>query len=95
MNMKEEAIGNVAGNVVKNIKNTIDTLDIGKAIKKQTGHTNIREPKKQTAVNPILWSEYNYPPLLRLYHYQEEGIREPTLGVIKKMKLAANLIVIC
>ena len=46
MNIKDEAIGNVAGNVVKNIKSTMNTLDIGKAIKKQTGVTNIREPKK-------------------------------------------------
>mmetsp|Transcript_22971 Transcript_22971/g.35457 ORF Transcript_22971/g.35457 Transcript_22971/m.35457 type:complete len:94 (+) Transcript_22971:126-407(+) len=38
------------------------------------------------------WHNYNTPPLLRLYHYQTKGIKEPTLGVITKMKLAADLI---
>lgn len=47
-------------------------------------------------MNPIEFHNYNYPPLIRLYHYpkKEQGIKEPAKSLIKKMCLAANLIVV-
>ena len=48
-----------------------------------------------TKLNPIEFHNYNYPPLIRLYHYPKngEGLKEPVRSLIKKMCMAANFIV--
>ena len=53
-----------------------------------------KESKKSKTVNPIEWNDYNYQPVLRLYHYQTNGVKEPTLGIIIKMRWCADLIII-
>ena len=67
----ETAIQNLGSNITKNFKN------LGNTLKNQTGHvSNIMDahdqPNKQ---NPIEWHNFNYPPLIRLYHYQTTGIK--------------------
>ena len=77
---------------MKNIRN------IGNVIKNQTGLTDIEvqeaHDKSNSSVNPIEFHNFNYPPCLRLYHYQTTNIKSPALGVIKKMRLAADLVFI-
>jgi len=48
-----------------------------------------------TKLNPIEFHNYNYPPLIRLYHYPKngDGLKEPARNIVKKMCLAANLII--
>ena len=89
MNIKEEKVMNV----INTVKNSINIQD---AIKKQAGKASskYRENSVSKTVNPIEWNDYNYPPMLRLYHYQTNGVKEPTLGIIVKMKWCADLIII-
>lgn len=71
-------IGNALKGDLTNNFNNSDTNQIG-------------DPKN---ISPIEWNDYNYPPVLRLYHYQTSGIKSKTLSVIKKMRVAADLIFI-
>ena len=41
---------------------------------------------------PINWQNYNYPPLIRLVHYSTDSLRQPHLGLAKKMHACALLI---
>lgn len=50
--------------------------------------------KKNADYNPIEWNNYNYPPIIRLYHFQTNGVSQPALGVIMKMRIAADLIIL-
>ena len=58
-------------NVIKSVKN------IGTTLKNQTGQiTTIMDAHDRAdTVNPIEWNNYNYPPIIRLYHYQTNGIK--------------------
>ena len=62
-------------------------------LRQKVGQTK-NEIDTSNAHSPIEWHVYNYPPLLRLYHYQEHGIKQHTIDVIRKMKLAANIIML-
>ena len=52
-------------NVIRSVKN------FGTTLKNQTGQiTTIMDAHDRAdTVNPIEWSNYNYPPIVRLYHY--------------------------
>ena len=41
---------------------------------------------------PINWQNYNYPPIIKIVHYSTDQLREPHLGVAKKMHACALLI---
>jgi hypothetical protein len=41
---------------------------------------------------PINWQNYNYPPLIRLVHYSTDYLRQPHLGLAKKIHACAILV---
>ena len=45
-------------------------------------------------VGPINWRIYNYPPLLRLIHYSTDELRQPFIGLAKRMHICALAIVV-
>ena len=81
-------------------KATSAVTKIGNALKgndiQQPGLGGITDAHAQVGkLNPIEFHNYNYPPLIRLYHYPKngEGLKEPAKSLVKKMCLAANLII--
>lgn len=71
----EKAAGKTMGNLGQNISKNFNRL--GNTLKNQTGHvTNIMDAHdKPSKENPIEWHNFNYPPIIRLYHYQTNGIK--------------------
>ena len=91
MNIKTAVAMGKAQSVAKNIGNAIKSGEI-----QSTGISSITDAHASiTKVNPIEFHNYNYPPLIRLYHYPKNGVgvKEPAKGVLRKMCLAANLII--
>lgn len=90
MNIKTAQAVGKAQLAVKNIGNAFKGGDL------QTGISSITDAHQPvTKLNPIEFHNYNYPPLIRLYHYPKNGVgvKEPAKSLIKKMCLAANLII--
>ena len=44
--------------------------------------------------SPIVWTNYNFPPLLRLAHYSTVELKNPVLRTVKMMHAAAILIIV-
>ena len=63
MNIKEAAMGKAAVAVGKQYAN-----NISKAIKGEGG-IDLGIGNKQEKINPVDWHNYNYPPMIRLYHF--------------------------
>lgn len=87
MNIKTATAVGKASKAMESISNAISSGDVKGAI--TDAHQNANK------VNPIEFHNYNYPPLFRLYHYPKNGVgvKEPAKSIIKKMCIAANLIV--
>lgn len=75
----------------KNVMNQFAKQTVGKA-KEAIG---IEGPStQQSQEGPINWQNYNYPPLIRLVHYSTEHLKQPFLGLAKKMHACAILVII-
>ena len=73
----------------KNVMNQFAKQTVSKA-KESLGIESTQA--SQDSEGPINWQNYNYPPLIRLVHYSTENLRQPHLGVAKKMHACALLI---
>ena len=60
---------------------------MAEGLKAKTGVGTLKEEDKK-------WLDYNYPPLLRMFHYSTEELSPPTKSLAKKMHIAALIIVV-
>eukprot|EP00347_Sterkiella_histriomuscorum_P001124 403373235 len=44
--------------------------------------------------SPISWHNYNYPPVLKILHYSTDQLRQPFVGLAKRMHACAILILV-
>lgn len=75
----------------KQVVNQFAKQTIGKAIGLDSGSGPSQE---ESQGGPINWQHYNYPPLIRLMHYSTDQLKQPFLGLAKRMHACALLIVV-
>ena len=76
----------------KNVMNQFAKQTVTKA--KESLGIESTQASQEGGEGPINWQNYNYPPLIRLVHYSTENLKQPHLGVAKKMHACAILIFI-
>ena len=91
MNIKEAAMGKTAMSMGTSAMSSVKNL--GNVFKDKAGVFSDAN-QKNTKYNPIDWNNYNYPPMVRLYHFQTNQVKQPALGIIMKMRVAADLIIL-
>jgi hypothetical protein len=74
----------------KNVMNQFAKQTVNKA-KDSLG---IEDTQAAPQEGPINWQNYNYPPLLRIVHYSSDQLRQPHLGIAKKLHACALLILV-